>query len=297
MMSLHVGPVAPVPALQQIGRRENCAGINYPLFQRATRMTVQTPQKDNHRIHQSVCRWCFGKIPIEDLARHAPAMGLVGIDMVDVGHWNTLKKYGLLCTMTSSHGIDKGLNDPANHAESVEKIRAAIDATAAAGFANVICFSGNRIPGMSDETAMERCEQAIKNIVGHAERNHVTLCLELLNSKVNHKGYLCDRSDWGAALVKRVGSESFKLLYDIYHMQVQEGDVIATLRKHKDAIGHYHTGGVPGRGEIDEGQELNYPAIMRAIADTGYTGFIAHEFIPTRDPIQSLQEAVKICDV
>jgi hydroxypyruvate isomerase len=249
------------------------------------------------RIRQSVCRWCFEKIAMEDLARESAAMGLLGIDLVGFDQWEILKKHKLICTMAWSHPMDKGLNDPANHAECVEKISASIEATAAAGFANVICFSGNRQAGMSDETGLKNCAMALKQVVGLAEKRKVTLCMELLNSKLNHRGYLCDRTEWGAALVDAVGSERFKLLYDIYHMQVQEGDVIETIRKHKDVIGHYHTGGVPGRVEIDDGQELFYPAIMHAIADTGFTGYVAHEFIPKRDAIASLREAVEICDI
>jgi hydroxypyruvate isomerase len=248
-------------------------------------------------IRQSVCRWCFQKIPIEELARHAADMGLVGIDLVDVGDWPVLKQHGLVCTMTHSHSIDKGLNHPVHHPECNAKIRSAIEATAAAGFQNVICFSGNRSGEVSDEQGMQSCEKAIRQLLPIAEELGVTLHMELLNSKVNHKGYMCDRTAWGAALVSRIGSQRFKLVYDIYHMQVQEGDVIATLRKHADVIGHYHTAGVPGRAEIDQGQELFYPAIMRAIAETGYTGVVAHEFIPRRDPMTSLREAVAICNV
>lgn len=249
------------------------------------------------RIRQSVCRWCFDKIPLDELARQGAAMGLVGIDLVDPEDWSALKKHGLICTMTPSHAIEAGLNDRANHAQCLEKIRRAIEATSAAGFPNVICFSGNCGKGLSEEQGLDNCAMAIKQIVRLAEKKKVTLCMELLNAKVNHANYMCCRSEWGAALVKRVGSERFKLLYDIYHMQVQEGDVIATIRKHHQAIGHYHTAGVPGRHEIDNDQELNYPAIMRTIAETGFKGFVAQEFIPVRDPITSLREAVSICDV
>jgi hydroxypyruvate isomerase len=247
------------------------------------------------RIRQSVCAWCYENVSLDALTRRAKALGLVGIDIVEPGKWNVLKKYGLICTMTPTHAIEKGLNDPANHARCLAKIRAAIELTADAGFPNVICFSGNRRPKISDERGLRNCAVAVKKIVGLAEKRKVTLCMELLNSKVNHPGYMCDHTEWGADLVGRVGSERFKLLYDIYHMQVQEGDVIATIKKHASAIGHYHTAGVPGRHEIDATQELFYHAIMRAIADTGFTGYVAHEFIPIRNPFASLRQAVSIC--
>jgi hydroxypyruvate isomerase len=249
------------------------------------------------RIHQSVCAWCYKNVSLDALGRRAKALGLAGIDIVEPGHWGILKKYGLICTMTPTHTIEKGLNDPANHAHCLAKIRTAIELTAEAGFPNVICFSGNRRPRISDERGLRNCAVAVKKIVGLAEKRRVTLCMELLNSKVNHPGYMCDHTEWGADLVRRVGSERFKLLYDIYHMQVQEGDVIATIKKHASAIGHYHTAGVPGRHEIDQSQELNYPAIMRAIADSGFTGYVAHEFIPERNPFASLREAVSICSL
>jgi hydroxypyruvate isomerase len=198
--------------------------------------------------------------------------------------------------MTPSHGITKGLNRKENWDECLKKIRDAIDATAAAGYPNVICFSGNR-DGMSDEEGLKNCAEALKQVVGHAEEKKVTICMELLNSKRNHKDYMCDRTAWGVELCKAVGSERFKLLYDIYHMQIDEGDVIATIRQYKDYLGHYHTAGVPGRHEIDDSQELYYPAIMRAIADTGFKGIVAQEFTPTRGAYASLEQAVKICDV
>ncbi len=207
-----------------------------------------------------------------------------------------LKKYGLICAMVSTHRLTGGLNHPENHAQCLASIREAIDAAAEAGFPNVITFSGNRA-GMPDDVGLENCATALKQIVGYAEKKKVTICMELLNSKVNHKDYMCDHSAWGVELCQRVGSERFKLLYDIYHMQIMEGDIIRTIQQHHECFGHYHTGGNPGRHEIDETQELNYGAIMRAIAETGYQGYVGQEFIPTRDPLTSLAEAVKICDV
>jgi hydroxypyruvate isomerase len=248
------------------------------------------------RIQQSVCRWCYGQVPLETLAGWAAEIGLRSVELVNPDEWPILKKYGLICAMSNSHGITKGLNRKENHQECLEKIRLSIEQTAEAGFANVICFSGNR-EGMDDREGLKNCETAIKQVVGLAEKKGVTLCMELLNSKRNHKDYMCDRSQWAVELARRVGSPRFKLLYDIYHMQVQEGDVIATICEYKDYIGHYHTGGVPGRREIDNTQELNYPAIMKAIVETGFQGYVGQEFIPSRDPRKSLNEAAEICDV
>jgi hydroxypyruvate isomerase len=248
------------------------------------------------RLNQSVCHWCFGNMSVEALAKEAARIGLKGIDLVGPEHFETLKKHGLVGTMTPSHGITKGLNRLENHEECLGAIRRSIEATSAAGFPNVICFSGNRA-GISDEEGLKNCATALKQIVGFADEKKVTICMELLNSKVNHGDYQCDRTHWGAKLVDAVGSPRFKLLYDIYHMQVQEGDCIATLRKFKDHIGHYHTAGVPGRGDIDADlQELSYPPIARAILDTGFTGYCAHEFSP-RKGIQSLETAARIVDV
>jgi hydroxypyruvate isomerase len=247
-------------------------------------------------INQSVSRWCYGKTPFEELCAKGKAMGLKGIDLLGVGKdWDVLKKHGLICTMVS--GSAPGLNQKKDHEKAVAGLKAAIEATAEAGFPNVICMSGNRVAGLTDEEGIDNCAEALKQVAAVAEAKKVTVCLELLNSKRNHKGYMCDRTAWGVAVCKKVGSERVKLLYDIYHMQIDEGDVIDTIRENKDYIAHYHTGGVPGRNEIDDTQELYYPAIMRAIVKTGFKGFVAHEFIPKRDPLTSLLEAIKICDV
>jgi len=249
------------------------------------------------RINQSVCKWCFGKEPLDTLAAYCAQIGIKSIELVGPNQWDVLKKHGLICAMTPSHGIGKGLNRTQNHEMCIAKIRKGIDDSAEAGFPNVICFSGNRV-GMDDEEGLENCVIGLKQIVGYAEKKKIMLVMELLNSKRNHKDYMCDRTHWGVKLVKKVGSPNFKLLYDIYHMQVQEGDVIATIRESKDYIGHYHTAGVPGRHEFDETQELYYPAIMRTIVDTGFTGYVGQEFIPRKkDRLKSLAEAVKICDV
>ena len=248
------------------------------------------------RVQQSACRWCYSKIDLDTLAAEGKKMGLVGIDLLGPGDFDTIKKHGLICTMTTSHPIHPGLNKRKNHEQCLAKMRESIEANAANGFKNVICFSGNR-EGQDDQEGMDVCAEALKKIVGLAEQKKVTICMELLNSKVDHKDYMCDHTPGGVELVRKVGSERFKLLYDIYHMQIMEGDVIRTLRTYKDYIGHVHTGGVPGRHEIDEGQELYYPAIMQALVDMKFPGFVAQEFIPAREPIASLRQAVGICDV
>jgi hydroxypyruvate isomerase len=251
----------------------------------------------NGRIRQSVCQWCYGRIPLRELAAAARAMGLESIEILGPEAFPTLKEYGLSCAMTNSHGIPKGINDPANHEACLEAIAAAIDATAEAGFPNVITFSGNR-DGMPDSEGLENCVTALKQIVGHAEQKGVTICMELLNSKVNHADYMADNMPWLVELVDRVASNRFKILYDIYHAQVMEGDVIRTIRDYHEHIGHYHTAGNPGRNELDEDQELYYPAIMRAILETGYTGIVGQEFIPkSSDKLAALAHGVGVCDV
>ncbi len=194
-------------------------------------------------------------------------------------------------------GIEEGFNNPELHDELIEDYKRVISMVADAGFDKIICFSGNR-NGMDNETGLEHCAKGLKQLMSTAEKHNVTVCMELLNSKVDHPDYMCDHTEWGVELCKRVGSDRFKLLYDIYHMQIMEGDVIRTIRDNHQYIAHYHTGGVPGRNEIDETQELNYPAIVKAIVDTGYTGFIGQEFIPTWDnKLDALKKAVEICDV
>ena len=257
---------------------------------------MNEPSNGQAGIRQSACQWCFKSWDQATFCTNAKKLGLVGIDLVGPDWFDALKKHGLIGTMTPSHGITKGLNRKENWDECLGKIRASIESTSDAGFPNVICFSGNRA-GMDDEEGLKNCAEALKQVVGLAEEKKVTICMELLSSKRNHKDYMCDRTAWGAKLVDTVGSDRFKLLYDIYHMQVDEGDVIATLTEFKDRIGHYHTAGVPGRNEIDESQELFYPAIMRAIASTGFKGVVAQEFIPKREPYASLEQAVQICNV
>jgi hydroxypyruvate isomerase len=251
----------------------------------------------NGHLNQTICQWCFGKFSKDELCQLAVKLGYKGIDLVGPEWFPTLKKYELVGTMTPSHGITKGLNHKENWDMCLGLIRKGIDANAEAGYPNVICFSGNR-EKMDDHEGLKNCAEALKQVVGYAEEKKITICMELLNSKVNHPDYMCDHSAWGIELVKAVGSPRFKLLYDIYHMQIMEGDVIATIKKHHQHIGHYHTAGVPGRHELDENQELFYPAIIRAILDTGYQGYLGQEFIPAgKDPIAALRAGVAVCDV
>ena len=248
------------------------------------------------RINQAASQWCYGKIKLDMLCSAGAQMGLKGLDLLGPGDFPTLKKYGLVCTMTNTHGLGVGLNDKKNHEACLKSIRNAIEASAEYGYPNVISFPGNR-RGMPDDVGVENSVEALKQVAGLAEKKKVNICLEYLNSKVNHPDYMFDNMAWGVEVCKRVGSPNIKILYDIYHAQIMEGDIIRTIRDFHQYIGHYHTGGNPGRNEIDETQELYYPAIMKAIVDTGYKGYVAHEFVPKRDPLTSLAEAVKLCDV
>jgi len=258
--------------------------------------SVDGPVIHNGRINQTICRWCYNSMPLEQLCQAAVKLGYKGIDLVGPNDFPTLKKYDLVATMINSHSIPKGLNRQENWDECLGKIRGAIEAAGALGYPNVICFSGNR-NGMDADEGMKNCAAALKQVLDLAEKKNVTICMELLNSKVDHHDYMCDHSAWGVPLVKKVGSERFKLLYDIYHMQIMEGDVIRTIRDNKECFAHFHTGGIPGRHEIDDTQELFYPAVMRAIVETGYKGWVGQEFLPVHDPVASLAQAAKICDV
>jgi hydroxypyruvate isomerase len=248
------------------------------------------------RINQSVSRWCYGKWSLDELCAVSTKLGIKAIDLLGPSDFPTLKKHGLVCSMVGSHSLSDGLCDKKFHDQCLAKLREAIDATSEAGFPNVIAFSGNR-RGISDDVGIENAVAALKQIASYAEQKKVTINLEYLNSKVNHKDYMFDKTSWGVEVCKKIGSERVKILYDIYHAQIMEGDIIRTIKNNKDYIGHYHTGGNPGRNEIDDTQELYYPAIMRAIAETGFKGYVAHEFVPTRDPLTSLTQAVRICDV
>lgn len=250
-------------------------------------------------INHSVCQWCYNDIPLEKLCEAAKEMGIKSIDLLNPSQWATTAKSGLTCAMAyaSDLGLTKGFNDLTLHEKLIQDYATNIPKAADAGLKNVICFSGNA-KGLSSEQGLENCAKGLDTVLKVAAKHNMTVSMELLNSKVDHKDYQCDHTEWGVKLCEKLGSENFKLLYDIYHMQIMEGDVIATINKHIKYISHFHTGGVPGRHEIDETQELYYPAIMQAIVKTGFKGFVAQEFIPSRpNKLTSLQQGITICDI
>lgn len=253
-------------------------------------------------INHSVCRWTFGFMSLEALCNTVKSIGFTAIDLVDPAGWNTLKAHGIDSSMCNGAeiGLEQGWNDPSLHSTLVQRYVEHIDLVAEAGYTNLICFSGNR-NGMDDETGLKNCEKGLKRILSHAEKKGVIVQMELFNSKIDHPDYMCDKSDWGVELCERIDSPNFKLLYDIYHMQINEGDIIRTIRRHHRWFGHYHTAGVPGRNDIDETQELYYPAIMQAIYETGFKGYVAQEFMPLATSesgrIEALRKAIEICDV
>jgi hydroxypyruvate isomerase len=249
-------------------------------------------------LKQAATRGCFGRgKTMEEVAAIALRLGLKGIDLVGPADWPVLKKYGLQSTMCPGGGkLSENINHKENHAVLEPQYRESIERAAAFGAPNVIALSGNK-RGIADEEGLDNTVAFLNKVKAHAEDKGITICLELLNSKVDHKDYQCDRTWWGVEVMKRVNSPRVKLLYDVYHMQIMEGDVIATIREFAAYIGHYHTGGVPGRNEIDETQELNYRRICQVILETGFKGYLAHEFVPKRDPLESLKQAVSLCDV
>jgi len=251
-------------------------------------------------LNHSLCRWCYNKIPLEKLATESAKLGYTSIELLRPNEVLQIKPLGLTCAVLGGADIVNGLNREANHPKILKQLREDLDFCVANGVPNVICMAGNRtIKGVtvSDEEGLETCAKALKQVVGLAEEKKVTIVMEVLNSKVNHPDYMFDHTDWGVELCKKVGSDRFKILWDIYHVAVMGEDVIPTLQKQKDIIGHYHTGGVPGRHEIDETQTLNYADVMKAIVATGYKGFVAQEFLPKREPFASLAQAIRICDV
>jgi len=252
------------------------------------------------RLKQSVSRWPYSRIPLPEFCRACKAMGIVAIDLLQPEEWTLVRDAGLVSSMgyptKRQDFIPTGFNNPANHAMLLRELETTIPLAAKAGVPNVIAMFGNRY-GASDADAIAACVAGLSKIKPLAEEQKVTVCVELLNSKIDHAGYQGDHTAFGAAVIEGVGSPRVKLLYDIYHMQIMEGDVIRTVRAHAAHIGHFHTGGVPGRHELDDTQELNWHAVARAIADTNFTGYIAHEFVPTREPLVSLQQAVQICTV
>jgi hydroxypyruvate isomerase len=257
------------------------------------------PDAIKGKINHSVCQWCYSDIPLDELCAAAKRMGIKSIDLLNSTQWATAAKYGLTCAMAYANdwGLQKGFNNPAFHEQLLKDYSLNIPKASEAGLKNVICFSGNA-NGLSYEQGLENCARGLEPVMKIAEKYNLLVSMELLNSKVDHKDYQCDYTNWGVKLCEKLGSPNFKLLYDIYHMQIMEGDVIATIRKNIKYISHFHTGGVPGRHEIDDTQELYYPAIMKAIVDTGFTGYVAQEFIPANPKkLESLEKAVKICDV
>ena len=258
---------------------------------------TNAPLRKN-RIHQSACRWCYKDIALDQLCAFAASIGMKGIDLLTIDEWEVPRRYGLICTMGHAGGgtISDALNRPEHHDAIEAAFRLNIPLAAKAGVPNVITFSGNR-RGMSDDEGARNTVAGLNRVKKIAEDNGVNICMELLNSKVNHPDYMCDHTAWGVRVIEEVNSPNVKLLYDIYHMQIMEGDLIATIRANLNWLGHFHTGGVPGRHELDSTQEVQWDGVMRAIADAGFKGYVAHEFVPVRDPLTSLRAAVDLCDV
>ena len=253
----------------------------------------------NQIVNHSVCKWCYPNIPLEEFAERCKDIGITSIELLNPNEWDVVINKGLSCAISngSTLGITRGFNDTKFHPQLYQDYIEILPRAADRGLSQIICFSGNR-NNLSDVEGMENCAIGLEPIVKEAEKLGITIVMELLNSKVDHKDYMCDHTSWGGGLVEKLGSPNFKLLYDIYHMQIMEGDVIRTIRDNQQYISHYHTGGVPGRNEIDLTQELNYPAIIKAIYDNGFTGYVAQEFIPTRsDAMASLKQGVDICSI
>ena len=240
---------------------------------------------------QSVARWCFSSMPLADLCRESKRIGLDAIDLLSEHEWDVPKEHGLVCAVANGPGpIPDGWNRPDLHDKLVAEGERLLPLVAKSGIPQMIVFSGNR-RGMSDGEGIANCIAGLKRLVPTAERHGVTLVMEMLNSRVDHRDYHADRTEWAAQVARGLDSARFKLLYDVYHMQIMEGDVVHTIETYAPLIAHYHTAGVPGRHEIDDSQELNYARIARAIAATGFNGYVAHEFIPTTAPIAKLAEA------
>jgi len=283
-----------------LGRRDFLATVGAAMAVGVGRTGFAAPANARPgRLKQAVCRGVFRglDLDLEGQCRETARLGGHGIDLVGPADFPVLKKYGLIPTMVPGGGsIKSGVNDPKNHAELEPKVLDLIKQTAAAGAPNVIVMAGDRA-GISDEQGLDDCVTFLNKVKAAAEDQNVTLCMELLNSKVNHPGYMCDHTSWGVEMCKRVNSPRVKLLYDIYHMQIMEGDVIRTIQQNIQYIGHFHTAGNPGRHEFDETQELYYPAICRAIADLGYQGYLSHEYTPTKQPLETLDRMMKMCEV
>lgn len=261
--------------------------------------TVGSKTKRNGNINHSVCRWTFSHLSLEELCQLVNIIGFNAIDLVGPKEWPVLKEHAIYSSMCNGAEINlvHGWNNKIYHQQLIKNYSEMIPLVSGAGYKNLILFSGNR-EGMDDETGLENSVEGLKKILPLAEKHKVVLQLELFNSKINHPDYMADNSPWGIELCKKLDSENFKLLYDIYHMQISEGDIIRTIKDNHQYFGHYHTAGVPGRNEIDESQELYYPAIMKAIAATGFEGYVAQEFLPQKeDKAAALKEAIKICTI
>jgi hydroxypyruvate isomerase len=288
-------------AIQKVAAGAAAVAVATKLSPTARAQDAAAP-KLKGRINHSACKWCYSRISLEDFCKAGKEIGLVAVDLIDPKDFAVLKKHGLACSLVSNPtidglgGITKAFNRVEHHDKLVQAYEGYIKATAEAGYERLICFSGNR-DGLDDEKGLENCATGLKRLLPIAEKHKVTLIMELLNSKRSHKDYQCDHTAWGVELTKRLSSERFKLLYDIFHMQIMDGDVCDTIRENHQYFDHYHTGGVPGRAEIDESQELYYPRIMQAIVDTGFKGYVAQEFVPKRDPLTSLKQAIQLCDV
>lgn len=256
------------------------------------------PMPRNGHIRQSASRWCYKQIPLDELCEKGAHIGLKAIDLLNEDEWEVPRRHGLICSMGYGGGgeIPSAMNRLENHAKIEEAFRTSIPLAAKFGVPNIITFSGNRA-GMTEEEGARNSIIGLNRVKKIAEDHGVTICMELLNSKVDHKDYMCDHTAWGARVMQEVNSPNVKLLYDVYHMQIMEGDLIRTITQNINWIGHFHTGGVPGRHELDQNQEVRWDGVMRAIAATNFSGYVAHEFIPTRDPLTSLREAVDLCDV
>ncbi|WP_299212114.1 TIM barrel protein [uncultured Aquimarina sp.] len=288
-------------AIKNLSLGIGAIGLGSTVMAQSVSESISDSFQDNLKgnINHSVCRWCYQNIPLEKFTEKSKDIGIKAIDLLKPEEWKIVTEQGLRCSLATDTfaSITNGFNDPKNHSELQIKYQNLISKASNSGIKQVIVFSGNR-NGISEEEGWENCAKGLDPLVKHAEKNDVTLIMELLNSKVDHKDYQCDHTPWGVHLVDKIGSTSFKLLYDIYHMQIMEGDIIATINKYKDYIAHYHTGGVPGRHEINHTQELNYPAIMKAIVSNGFKGYVAQEFIPTyENSLEALKEGITICDV
>ncbi|HZL37080.1 MAG TPA: TIM barrel protein [Tepidisphaeraceae bacterium] len=304
-MSTQIGSILPRVSRRAalLGAAAGAAALASPAFAAPSSLAPPDgPASRNGRISQSLVQWCYAKYwPEEEMAKVAKGLGCTSVELIDPKHWDMLKKHGLTCAIAGSHGFTQGMNNPKYQPQCLAILRERIGQCADAGVPNVITFTGMREDIPSD-VGMDNCVKGYKQIVGYAEQKGVTICLEMLNSRVHefmkgHPGYQGDHTDYCIELIKRVGSPRLKLLFDIYHVQIMDGDVISRIRQHKDYIGHVHTAGNPGRKELDNTQEINYPPIMRALLDVGYKGHVGQEFIPTRDPLQGLREAVRVCDV